>query len=169
MDWPCGQLPQDSYWPLLAGLEQLAHETASCLVAHSCWSSSLESWSSSSLSSSAICNLMPSVLWPSSKVSEQGMWPYCGYCQLHKHIWPDIYGSARKLYHPLNNCKSHNLSFQVSVSELRCKGYKRSKWRFPFSSSDHISSPNCQLNLAWLMYFEQIVQSHCNTSLGVHS
>ena len=68
-----------------------------------------------------------------------------------------------KLFHYVSNCKSQSLSFQVSISELRCKSRKRSKWRNLFFFWSHRPSQTCsQWNLEWCLYLEHIFQSHCN-------
>ena len=70
--------------------------------------------------------------------------------QLHTHF--SIIGLDQELSHLANKqIASHphclSLFVQVSETQLRCTSYKRSKWRFPVSLSNHISLP--QWNLDW--------------------
>ena len=63
------------------------------------------------------------------------------------------------------NCE--RLSLQVSILELGCIYYKRSKWRLSFFLSDHIHPPHhipsplrSMLNMKQCLHFGYIVQSH---------
>ena len=47
-------------------------------------------------------------------------------------------GSYHESFHLVSNCKLHNLSFKISISQLRYRSYGRSKWSFSLFGSDHI-------------------------------
>jgi hypothetical protein len=44
---------------------------------------------------------------------------FCGHFHVHKHFF--VVGLDWQLAHPINNCESQRLSFQVLDFELKCK------------------------------------------------
>ena len=70
---------------------------------------------------------------------------------LWAHSTPQTFltvGLDQELFHQVSNCEWRRLSFQVSEFELRCKSYRRSKWRFSIFKWSHTPSELClQLNL----------------------
>lgn len=91
---------------------------------------------------------------------------YNGHYQLQKpFFWAFDNGWDCELFHLVSFWGSCRLLLHVSTFELRCKSYKRSKWRFffmIFKWSHRLNQLFELQSIAWCASFKHIVQSHRN-------